>query len=227
MTDNFRGVEQEAPVETIQDRLDRLREEVAQLRASRRRLALAEEVERRSAERALHDGPQQRLVALAVTVQLARNALDAEPTTARRLLEEVDGEVQQALDEAAALAQRLYPPLLESGGLGPALRASAAAAGVVARVEVESTLRLPQEIAAAVYFSCADLLGPLQAQTVIVSEDDGMVVFDIAGSSVLEPSVSDAVLRVRDRTEALGGELTADSGPDGSSRARGSLPLAG
>ena len=73
---------------------------------------------------------QQHLVALAVNLQLADLAVDADPAAAKTLLAELARDVQQALDETAQLAQRIYPPLLEAGGLAAALRAAAASAGV-------------------------------------------------------------------------------------------------
>ena len=225
MTDNFRSVEQEAHVETTQDSLDRLREEVAQLRASRMRLAVADDDERRRIERALHDGQQQRLVTFAVNLQLARELLDSDPARAKALLEEMASDVERALDEAAALAHHIYPPLLETGGLRPALRAASVATGVSPAIDVRVSARLPPEVAGAVYFGCVELLGPVRARTVAVYEDEGAVLFDVAGDGMPESSRSDVLLRVRDRVEALGGEISVSSGRNGDSRIHGSVPL--
>ena len=137
MTDNFRkspsgrSITLEVPRgESLQESLDRLRLEVEELRASRERLVLAADAERRSIERELHDGPQQHLVALAVNLQLARRLADADPAAAKLLLEEMGRDVRQALDETGKLAHRIYPPLLEAGGLAAALRSAAVAVGV-------------------------------------------------------------------------------------------------
>ena len=76
----------------------------------------------------------------------------------RTLLDQMRREVQVALDEAARLAERIYPPLLESGGLKAALRAAAAAAGVRARIDVTGAAPRSPEIAGAVYFCWLGLL---------------------------------------------------------------------
>jgi len=68
---------------------------------------------------------QQHLVALAVNLQLAGRLADADPVAAKALVEAMEGDVQQALDETAQLAQRIYPPLLDAGGLAAALRSAA------------------------------------------------------------------------------------------------------
>jgi len=78
---------------------------------------LAADADRSRIERALHDGVQQHLVALAVNLQLAGRLSDSDPPAAKTLLDEIARDVQQALDEAAQLAQWIYPPLLEADGL--------------------------------------------------------------------------------------------------------------
>jgi len=91
--------------ETPPESLDRLRRDVAELRASRQRIVLAADADRRAIERDLHEGVQQHLVALSVQLQLARQRVEAEPSEARVLLEELERSVQEAVDEAARLAE--------------------------------------------------------------------------------------------------------------------------
>ena len=112
-------------VEALRDTLDRLRFEVTELRASRKRLVLAADTDRRIIERDLHEGVQQHLVALAVNLQLAGGLVDADPAAAKALLEEMGRDVQQALDETAKLAQRIYPALIEARGFAATLRSAA------------------------------------------------------------------------------------------------------
>ena len=100
------------------------------------RLVLAADADRRRIERELHDGVQQHLVALAVNLQLVDRLVDDDPTAAKAILEELGRDVSQALEEAAQLAQRIHPPLLDTGGLAAALRAAASSAGVSSSVEV-------------------------------------------------------------------------------------------
>jgi len=218
-------------IETAQDSLDRLRREVAELRASRERLAVAVDADRRSIVRELHDGLQQRLVALAVNLQLARDLVEDDPTAAKELLDEMDGDVQRALDATASLAQRIYPPLLEAGGLGAALRAAAVSTGVQARIDVTSLTACPPEVAGTVYFCCLDVLervGEGVRVTIEVRAADGALVFEVSADELRSGASSpDGDLeRSIDRVEALGGRLTVESGPGSGIRVTGSLPLA-
>ena len=217
-------------VETPQESLDRLRLEVEELRASRERLVLAADADRRALERYLHDGPQQHLVALAVNLQLVRRLADADPVAAKALLDEMERDVQEALDETVELARRIYPPLLEAGGLAAALRAAAVSFGIPTRITVAADTSYPPEVAGAVYFCCLELLeraGDGAQAVVAVRCEDGMLVFEVvedgAGSAVAS---SDGVLdRLRDRVEALGGQLAVQTEPGRGTRVSGSLPL--
>jgi len=103
-----------------------LRREIEELRASRARLARAAHAERRGIERALHDGVQQDLVGLAAHLEVVASSLDSDPGAAKTLLEELQREARRALTETQGLANRIFPPLLEAGGLIPELRAAAA-----------------------------------------------------------------------------------------------------
>ena len=215
---------EEPHIETPQESLDRLRLEVEELRASRERLVLAADADRRRIERDFHDGPQQHLVALAVNLELARRLADADPAAAKALLDEMGRDVQQALDETGELAHRIYPPLLEAGGLAAALRAAAASAGIPTHIEVTANARYAPEVAGAVYFCCLEVLERAAdgaRATVTVREEEGALVFE-----VVEDGGSEAGLeRLGDRVEALGGRLTILSEPGGGIRVSGSLPL--
>ena len=202
-----------------------LREEVAELRASRERLARAADAERRSLERDLHEGVQQDLIALAVNLQLAARLVDADPPAAKALLAEMSRDVQQALDETARLAQRIYPPLLETGGLAAALRSAAAGAGIRVALDVPASAGYPPEVAGAIYWSCLDAFehaGAGARAAVTVREEEGAVAFEV----VEDGSGSAAGLeRLRDRVEALGGRLAIRAEPGRGTRVSGSLPL--
>jgi signal transduction histidine kinase len=168
-----------------------------------RRLVLAADADRRELERELHDGVQQHLVALAVNLQLAIGLTDADPAGAKALLEEMGRDVQQALEEAAQLAQRIHPPLLETGGLAAALRAAASSAGVTASVEVSASASYPPEVVTTVYLCWLEALRapPAGRLTIAVRDADGALAFEIGCSAL-----SDGL---RDRVEALGGELVS------------------
>jgi signal transduction histidine kinase len=220
-------------VETSQESLDRLRLEVAELRASRKRLVLAADADRREIERTLHDSVQQHLIALAVNLQLAGRLANTDLAAAKVLLDEMERDVQHALDDAAQLAQRIYPPLLEAGGLAAALRAAAVRVGIPTRIEVTAATGYLPEVAGAVYFCCLDVLeraGDGARAAITVRDVEDALAFEVVSNgarSAAATARSDEDLdRVRDRVEALGGRLTIQSEPGRGIRVSGSLPLA-
>jgi signal transduction histidine kinase len=190
--------------------LERLRAEVAELRASRERLVKGADDDRRTIERALHEGVQQHLVALSVNLQLAKSSA-ADPAAARALLEEMEGDVQHALDEAAQLAQRIYAPLLEMGGLAAALRSAAVSAGVPASVDVSTGSSYRPEVTRTILLCWLATLENHEGEaptTISVRDDDEALAFEIVGSAARSET---AFVRLRDRVEALGGRLTIRS----------------
>ena len=206
--------------------LDGLRVENDDLRASRRRFALAADAERRGLERALHDGVQQQLVGLAANLELTAGSMDADPEAANELLAEMARDVRDAMDQARELADRIYPPQLEVGGLVAALRSAAADANVPARIEIARDQTYPPEVAGAVYFCCRDLLENVSAgSTVAITarSDGGALAFDIAVDGDLH---ADRAL-LGDRIEALGGRCAIESESGHRTRVIGSLPLSG
>ena len=108
----------------LQASLEELQLTNTELLQSRARIVAAGDAERRKLERNLHDGAQQHLVALAVKIRLARDAVEDDPADAVAMLDEVKSDVQDAIQELRALAHGIFPPLLVSGGLAEALRAA-------------------------------------------------------------------------------------------------------
>jgi signal transduction histidine kinase len=216
-------------VETLREKLERLRREVRELRASRERLALSADADRRRIERELHDGPQQHLVALAVNLQRARRLVDVDPAAARTLLDEMGRDVQEALDETQELSHRIYPPLLEVGGLGVALRSTAATLGVPTRVKVAAITSCPPEVAGTVYFCCVQALEHLGAggrsTTITVREEERALVFEIVADGSGVHAAGADLSSVQERVEALGGRLTIASEPGHGIRVSGSVPM--
>ena len=203
--------------------------QIEELRASRKRLVLAAAADRGRIERELHDGPQQRLVALAVELQQARRLVDVHPAAAGALIDEMAGEVAEALDALRALAHRIHPPLLQAGGLRAALRTTAAMLGVPTRVEVPEGVTLPSELAGDVYFSCADALehiGERANVTITVRQEGETVVFEIVAEGSDSTTADADLTSMRDRLEALGGRLTIES-KTGHTGITGSLPISG
>jgi signal transduction histidine kinase len=138
-------------------RLDEtLRAANVELRASQRRLASAVAGERRLMQRDLHDGSQQRLVALRIQLELAREA-ESDPELRERLAA-IGSELEVALDELRAVARGIYPSLLADMGLREALEAACRRSGLPVELDLRPVPRYPDEIEAAVYFSCVEAL---------------------------------------------------------------------
>ena len=203
--------------------LDQLRSEVAALRASRERLVLAGDADRRAIERELHRGVQQHLVALAVNLQLVGMQVDADPEGAKAAIEDMRRDVEQAAGEAAELAQRIHPPLLLAG-LRIAVREAVASLGFPVSVDVETTAAYPPEVARTVLLCCRQLLehsGAGAPARVTVRERDEDVVVEV----VVNDAAPDDPGGLRDRVEALAGRLALETAPGGITRLTASLPL--
>ena len=186
------------------------------------RLVLAADADRRTIERDLHNGPHQHLVALATVLQLARQAVESDPSAVGPLLDEMERDVRQALHETGLLAQRIYPSALELETLAALLRSAATQAGVRAAVDVGSGRRYAPELAMTVYLCWLALLAASRNGTRVairVREVDDALTFELTGGPDAE------LERLQDRVEALGGRLTREPGPDGATCLSGSLPL--
>ena len=214
----------EARQSDLQGELDRLRAEIDELRASRRRLVLAADDNRRAIERELHSGVHQRLVSLAVNLQLAKQADGSDSAALRSLLAEMAGDVQDALEETTRLAQRIHPASLEAVDLGALLRSAATAADVPATVDVTANGSYPREAVMTIHLCWLDALargGPDSGAAIEVREDAAALAFEITQPEVGSTADLDAM---RDRVEALGGRLTIASSREGGSVVAGSLP---
>ena len=221
-------------VAALREEIDRLRLEVAELRVSRHRLVVAADADRRRIERDVHEIVRQQLVALAVNLQRTGASIDVDPAAASALLEEMTRDVQQALDETAQLAQRIYPPLLNAVGLAAALRSAAADAGIRVSVEVPASANYPADVTATIYFGCLHAFEHIagRAVTVTVREEERALSFEIveavedgARSGATPASSAGELDRLRDRVEAFGGPLVIRSGPGSGLHVVGSLPL--
>src|SRR5262249_13111986 len=194
-------------------------QEVEELRASRERLVKASAAESRAIERALHDGLQQQLVALAVELQHASTLVDRDIGATKTLLDKMSSDVEVALDEAGRLAERIHAPLLEQEGrLAAALRAAAVTAGGPAPIQGTARPGYPPANPPPPFLS--SLLAPPDADerpAITVTDEGDVIVFEIVSSTALE--------RLRDRVEALGGRLVAVPADARAVRVSGSLPL--
>ena len=197
------------------------------LKASRRRLVSAADMDRRALEGELHDGVQQHLVALAVDLRRLAGLIDADPIAAHALLDEMMANVRTALADTTALAERIYPPLLSARGLASAVRSAAERLGVTVLVDAPAGAGYPPDITATVYWSSVATMSfasPGSEATVRVLEADGRLTFDIAIDG-RPPEERFALLR--DRVEAVDGRVTLADRTDGGSSVHGWLPWSG
>ena len=204
--------------------IDRIQGEIADLRASRRRLVSAADADRRAIEGALHDGVQQHLIALAVDLRRLAGLVDADPVAAKALLDEMTATVRTAIAEATELAERIYPPLLAVRGFASPIRSAAERLGISVLVDAPAGAGYPPEITTAVYWSCVETLsfasGGSEA-TVSVLDTEGMLSFEVG---IDGPLPEDGFARLRDRVEALDGRLEVDDRTGGGSRVHGWIP---
>src|SRR6266487_2819504 len=131
---------------------------IEDLRASRQRLVAAQDEARRRLERNIHDGAQQDLVALAISLQLADVTVDEDPAQAKQILGELKADAAGALENLRDLARGIYPPLLADLGLAAALSAQASKSTMPVTVDADGIGRFPQDTEAAVYFCCLEAL---------------------------------------------------------------------
>ena len=135
-----------------------LKARLADLQAAQKRLVAAQDQERRKLERNIHDGAQQQLVALQVSQRLVGQLIDRDPVKAKEMLTQIQADTATALEDLRDLARGIYPPLLADKGLATALESQARKSAVPATLRTEAVGRYPQEIEAAVYFSCLEAL---------------------------------------------------------------------
>jgi signal transduction histidine kinase len=207
---------------------------LAEIAASRGRIQAAADNERRRIERDLHDGAQQRLVALRVKLALTEEMVREDPELGLPRLHSLGDEVTATLEEIRSLARGVYPALLADRGLPDALRAAARSSAGTIRVEPDGIGRYAQEVESAVYFSCLEALqnvgkhAPGATVTIQLREDDRLrfeVRDDGVGFDVEEDGEGAGLTNMRDRIEAVGGRLSIRSASGRGSVVSGSVPL--
>jgi signal transduction histidine kinase len=222
----------------LQESLDEVRRQADELRASRARIVEAGDAQRRRIERDLHDGAQQHLVALAVSVNLVRQIAENDPETAKTMLEQIGHDLQDAVQELRNLAHGIYPPLLMDRGLAEALSAAAGRAALPTGVDADGIGRYNQAAEAAVYFCCLEALqnaakhaGPGAEAMITVREDEGALLFEVSDDGAGFDLATGAhhghgFVNMRDRVGAIGGSITVESSPGHGTKIIGRIPLA-
>jgi signal transduction histidine kinase len=214
------------------DRLEaELRARLLELQASRARIIEAGDAERRRVERNLHDGAQQRLTALALSLRLARSKLDSSPQEVAGLLDEASAELDAATDELRELARGIHPAILTDRGLLAALEALVARASL--RVELAADLdeRLPPGVEAAAYYVVAESLTNVSKHAgvdeamVRISRSNGSLVVEIVdrGAGGADPAGS-GLRGLADRVAAVDGRLEVHDGTTSGTVVRATIP---
>ena len=196
-----------------------LRERVDDLRGARQRIIDAADEERRRIERDLHDGAQQRMVAVAVTLGLAQAQFESDPGQARELIAQAREEAQLAVKELRELARGIHPALLSDRGLGAALEALAARAPVPVDVVGVPEQPLAPQIEACAYFVTAEALTNVakyahaQEATVELSLVNGSLRLEVRDDGVggADLDAGTGLRGLRDRVDALDGRFDVES----------------
>jgi PAS domain S-box-containing protein len=203
------------------------------LQTSRARIVKAGDEQRRKLERNLHDGAQQRLVSLALTLRLARAKLETEPPARLEvILKGAAEELDRALAELRELARGLHPAALTEQGLASALRALGQRLPIEVRVD-DLEGRLPEHIEATAYYIGSEALTNVakHAQATLArvtfSREEDVLRFEIAddGCGGADPRDGSGILGLRDRAEAAGGTLFVISPPGKGTVVTATLPL--
>ncbi|MGZ4276895.1 MAG: sensor histidine kinase [Solirubrobacteraceae bacterium] len=212
--------------------VEQLSSAVAELSASRARIVAVSDDARRAIERDVHDGAQQRLVALRIKLGLESERVGQRSPEAAAQLERLAAEVEAAIDEVRSIARGIYPALLGDRGLVEALRAVALTAPVPCGVHAGRVGRLPLAIERAVYFACLAALqhaGPRATAARITLWADDRLRFEVCVDDPSAPSPGAVApswaTGPRDRLDAVGGELRVEPAPGGGTLVSGSVPL--
>jgi signal transduction histidine kinase len=205
----------------------------AALRRSRKRIVEAGLAERRRLERDLHDGAQQRLVALSLTLRMAQNQIAKNPDKAAEMVGAAQDELTRALEELRELARGIHPAVLSDRGLGPAVEALAVRSPLPVKVVEVPGERLPEPVEAAAYFVIAEALTNVvkyanaSIATVAVRRTNGHAEVEVRDDGVggADPGRGSGLSGLADRVGALDGSLALDSPPGSGTTLRAEIPV--
>jgi signal transduction histidine kinase len=204
-----------------------------ELKGSRARVIAAGQKERQRLERNLHDGAQQRLIALSLELSLLQKNVSDDAETARRL-DWARQEIAVSLDELRAVARGLHPAVLSGHGLEVALQSMAAHSSTPVRLTVSLEGRLPEPIEVAAFYVISESLANAgkyaraSRLSIDVGRTDGVVVVEVADDGVggADEESGSGLRGLADRVEAHGGKLRVWSPPGGGTRVRAEMPCA-
>jgi signal transduction histidine kinase len=202
-----------------------------ELRGSRVRVIEAGQKERQRLERDLHDGAQQRLVALSLDLGMLESRIDTDPE-ARAVLAQAKREIAISLDELRDLARGLYPAVLNAHGLEVALESLTARAPVLTRLTVDVSGRLAEPVEVAAYYVVCESLANVgkhahaTSATVDVTRSDGHVTVEVVDNGIggADTERGTGLRGLADRVEALDGRLRVWTPRGGGTRVRAEIP---
>ena len=209
-----------------------LKARLDELRASRARIVETGDIERRRLERNLHDGAQQRLVALALSLGMAESRVRADPELVENLFAEAKQELTLGLGELRELARGIHPGVLSDHGLEVALESLAARATVPVQLEIGLPTRPPEPVEVAAYFfvseSLANVAKYAQASraTVRIGRENGHLLVEVEDDGIggADDTLGSGIRGLADRVETLGGRLLVLSPAGGGTRISAEIP---
>jgi signal transduction histidine kinase len=216
------------------NREEELEARVGTLTQSRSRAVDAALAERRRIERDLHDGAQQRLVALAMELGMAKIKMENDPAAARELVDRAHLEAKQALVEIRNLVRGIHPAVLTDRGLDPAISALAGRCPVPVAVIVDVDERFPDVVESTAYFVVAEALTNIAKHSVAteamvnVRREGDLLVVEVCDNGLggADPATGTGLAGLSDRVAALDGRLTVHSPRGGPTCVRAEIPCA-
>jgi signal transduction histidine kinase len=210
-----------------------LRARLEELKGSRARIIDAGQNERQRLERNLHDGAQQRLIALSLELRLLEERMDSDPV-ARTRLDQARREIATSLEELRDVARGIHPAVVSGHGLAVALEQLVARAPVPVELNVELEDRLPERLEVAAFYLVSESLANVgkhanaTSATVDVARTNGQVVVEVVDDGIggADTELGSGLRGLADRVEALGGRLRIWSPKGGGTRLRAEIPCA-
>jgi signal transduction histidine kinase len=208
-----------------------VRAQLEEARASRQRIVEAGDRERRRVERNLHDGAQQRLAALALSLAMLRERGGADPATAASLAQAA-AELKRAIDELRELARGIHPAVLTEEGLPAAVESLAERSAVPVRVAADFDTRLPEPVETVAYFVVSESLANVakyaraSGARVALSRCNGTLRVEVVDDGVggADASQGSGLRGLEDRVSAVRGSFRVETRAAGGTRVLAEIP---